>query len=192
MYKIIIFLLLYVVTTQFSLAKEIKSKEKHMSELPVQEQIMHKNLMAKFNLLQVYQDYLFSQEQALVKLMEIVENNKNKDCEISQDKFLDLVKSMVFPDIQDLKIPLEKLSTNRIIEYKVNYCLDLIKENNKSLIDKFFTLLENEILSDIVCYEESGSDIPQYRFLLEAFQQIKTSLPLACLIFKKMNPKLFG
>ena len=174
-------------------SEDAKEDVRQISELPAQEQFARRSLKAKLDLLRIYHGYLAKAEGALIGLMRLVEERKATDGAVGQESILKVVEEASFPEIQEMKVGLERMLDDKFVGYKINQYLQLLSAGDSNGISSCFDQLEDEILNDINCYAEEGVDLPQYRYMLDVFspRRRKSSIQFTVQLFERMNPALF-
>lgn len=177
-----------------SLSKKENSngESKHLNELPIHEQLAHKSLMRKLNLLRIHRDYIQNQKESLLELMTKLEDAKDKNGDMTVKQFTKILNSLEFPKVEKMKPALEKISSDTYLGFKAKNCLELLSEGNNESINKWFELLEEEIRVEIDIYEENDMLFPQYKYVLEFYTDARTSLIGYFQMLRLMNPKIFN
>lgn len=174
------------------ISAEESDYSRHIIELPIQEQLAHQSLIKKLKLIRIHQNYIFSQSEAIIRLMEILEIAKDKQGNLDKSRFVTLVKAADFPEISSMKPQFKEVLNDSFLGCKAKYCLELISENNKDAISRWFELLEEEILNEILLYEEKGMNFSSYKYILGLYTDAKSSLKFQSQMLILMNPKIFN
>ena len=163
-----------------------------LDELPIQEQLAHKQLMRNLDILEVHLEYNHCQNTALINLMELLEENKDKNGSITNEVLEQLVKKSHFPKPEVMKSKLEKIAVDKDAEHLVAHCLKLITNGDKSSISEWFLFIAKETELAINSYEKMGLDIPQYKYMLGLYEKSNQMIEISIGMLVLMNPKIFG
>ena len=77
-------------------SEQHENDDRHLSDLPEFEQFAVKSLQKKLDLIRVHQDYIFSQSDAVLRFMELLENEKDKDGNIRENRLTTLIDTAKF------------------------------------------------------------------------------------------------
>lgn len=169
----------------------IAEDSKPLSELPEYEQLAHKSLMNKLDLLKIHGSFLHRQTDAILNFMKILENEKDKDGWIPEKQVCRLIDRQNFPQQSDMLSDLEKLSKSFFTKDKIDEITTIIKNKTPKDVNEWFEQLANEIFLEIENYEKSNLSLPQYKYILSLHTKAKDFLLYTEQMLKLMNPKIF-
>lgn len=164
---------------------------KSLSELPKFEQLVHKSLMSKFDLLDIHHNFILRQNTTLIKFMETLEKEKDEEGKIDKERLEEIVEQSHFPKVIEMRPFLEKMKDDLFIGYKIESLLDIMFKDDTKAVYNWFALLENEILVDIDNYEKADISLPQYRYELKMYESSKSFQIDVVQLIPRMSPKVF-
>lgn len=164
---------------------------KPLAELPKFEQLVHRSLMSKFNVLHVHQEFILRQNETLLRFMRVLENEKDEEGKIDEERLAEIVKESHFPKVLEMRPFLEKIKDDLFIGYKIDSLLALIFKDDTKAVYNWFALLENEISTDIDNYEKADIPLPQYRYMLTMYSDLKNFQINTTQLLPLMSPKVF-
>lgn len=163
---------------------------KHLSDLPEFEQLVHKSLTAKLDLLMTHRDFIHKQSQALLEFMKVLEQEKDKEGNIPSNRLKVLMSSHHFPETKEMIATVDKMKNNFFLRKKIVECLTVLNRNNATEVNQWFEEFEKEILEEIACYEKLNISLSQYKFYYSFYPNAKNHLRHIAQMLILMNKNL--
>lgn len=171
---------------------DLEDDNKSLSELPEFEQLVHKSLTSKLDLLMIHRDFIHKQNTAILEFMKILEDEKDNDGTLPENRLFFLLNQHRFPKIEEMMLEIQNIHSDFFIKDKIRDVLEIIKKNSGNDVNNWFENLEKEILEEIDIHEKSNLSLPQYKLYLSLYTKAKEFRLYSVQMMRLMNPKIFN